>query len=111
MFHLFKGQQLLVLNKYIWHLVVQAIPVALARAATEDVEFRRGLPRNYLGIEFEDNDNAKLSFTSTAQTLMSKLATYLPFCLGDGVDQLGAQLMHDALPPVLTLCMYCCTIY
>lgn len=78
------------------------MPIALKRAAAEDVEFRRGLPLNYLGLEFHGNDLAKTQFVNTAMTLMSRLGHFMSESLGAGVDQMGAQFMHDALPPVFT---------
>lgn len=83
-------------------LPCQALPIALKRAAAEDVEFRRGLPLNYLGLEFHGNDLAKTQFVNTAMTLMSRLGHFMSLSLGAGVDQMGAQFMHDALPPVFT---------
>lgn len=78
------------------------MPIALKRAAAEDVEFRRGLPLNYLGLEYHGNNSAKIQFVNTAETLMSRLGHFMSLSLGAGVDQMGAQFMHDALPPVFT---------
>lgn len=66
------------------------------------MEFRRGLPLNYLGLEYHGNDSAKTQFVNTAMTLMSRLGHFMSLSLGAGVDQMGAQFMHDALPPVFT---------
>lgn len=78
------------------------MPIALKRAAAEDVEFRRGLPLNYLGLEYHGDDSAKTQFLDTAMSLMFRLGHYVSLSLGAGVDQMGAQFMHDALPPVFT---------
>uniref|UniRef100_A0A1B6GDQ5 Bifunctional lysine-specific demethylase and histidyl-hydroxylase n=1 Tax=Cuerna arida TaxID=1464854 RepID=A0A1B6GDQ5_9HEMI len=83
-------------------LLEKALPLALKRAAAEDVEFRRGLPRNYLNIEHHGNDVEKKAFTDTATRLVARLGHFLNLSLGAGVDQMGAQFMHDALPPVFT---------
>jgi len=83
-------------------LLEKALPLALKKAAAEDVEFRKGLPRGYLDLEYHSSDAAKQSFTSTADSLIAKLGPYLQLCLGAAVDQMGAQFMHDALPPVIT---------
>lgn len=79
---------------------MQTLPIALKRAAAEDVEFRRGLPRDYLGIE--NLKREKKGFLHTALGLMKRLEHHLIHSLGAGVDQMGAQFMHDALPPVFT---------
>lgn len=81
---------------------MQTLPIALKRAAEEDVEFRRGLPRDYLGIENRRNHAEKRGFLQTALGLVKRLEHYVSLSLGAGVDQMGAQFMHDALPPVFT---------
>ncbi|XP_054262070.1 ribosomal oxygenase 1-like [Macrosteles quadrilineatus] len=83
-------------------LLEKALPLALKKAAENDVEFRRGLPRDYLGLEHHGSVREKQTFVSTAHSLMEKLSHYLQLSLGAGVDLMGAQFMHDALPPVFT---------
>uniref|UniRef100_A0A1B6LY87 Bifunctional lysine-specific demethylase and histidyl-hydroxylase n=1 Tax=Graphocephala atropunctata TaxID=36148 RepID=A0A1B6LY87_9HEMI len=83
-------------------LFEKALPLALRKAAAEDVEFRRGLPRDYLNVEHRGSNQERLAITYTAKRLMARLGHYMELSLRAGVDQMGAQFMHDALPPVLT---------
>jgi len=84
--------------------LAKLVPGAIEIAQEEDIEFRKGLPINYLlhnGVAF-DSDNPtedrKKFFDKTAK-LMKKLIDYMP--LDAAVDQMGKQFIHDSLPPCL----------
>eukprot|EP00088_Acartia_fossae_P053775 TRINITY_DN6138_c0_g1_i1.p1 TRINITY_DN6138_c0_g1~~TRINITY_DN6138_c0_g1_i1.p1 ORF type:complete len:508 (+),score=61.53 TRINITY_DN6138_c0_g1_i1:35-1558(+) len=82
-------------------LLEKLLPAALEVAAQEDVEFREGLPRNYLNIagavHSESTSSERTSFKNKIKKLMGKLFDYAP--VDAAVDQMGKKLMYDALPP------------
>ena len=83
--------------------LIQALPEALLKAAKEDVEFRKGLPYGYLhctGLASYRRQQQRKHFLSKAKALVEKLVQYID--LDSAADKMGAQFMHDALPPVLT---------
>lgn len=69
----------------------------------EDVEFRHGLPRDFLehlGVAHCDRISEKRKmFLNKLRILTDKLFRYAP--VDAAADQLGKQLVHDALPPML----------
>jgi len=79
------------------------LPAALELATQEDIEFRRGLPRNFLQVmgvaNSENNSTDRAQFMDHAKTLIGKLFNYAP--VDDAADQLGKRLMHNILPPHL----------
>uniref|UniRef100_A0A665WPH5 Bifunctional lysine-specific demethylase and histidyl-hydroxylase n=1 Tax=Echeneis naucrates TaxID=173247 RepID=A0A665WPH5_ECHNA len=85
-------------------LLEKVVPAALEIAMEEDVEFRQGLPLDYLtfmGIQNSDKDDTRRSkFLSRIETLMKKLVDYAP--VDAAVDQKAKDFLHDCLPPVLT---------
>jgi len=90
-------------NSYI-DLLEAAVPRALELVSEADVEFRKGLPRNYLdfmGVAYQDNDDDedRQAFIAHMKTLWDKLFDQLP--LDGAADQLGIKFHRDALPPVL----------
>lgn len=80
------------------------LPGAIEIAMQEDVEFRKGLPINYLlnnGVAFDSekiSEDRKKFFDKTAR-LMKKLIDYVP--IDAAVDQMGKQYIHDSLPPYI----------
>jgi len=84
-------------------LFEKMLPAALATAAAEDVEFREGLPRDYLsfmGVAHEDKSSeGRSAFIAKASNLLSKLISNAP--LDAACDQMGKKLMLEALPPAL----------
>ena len=86
-------------------LLEKLLPGALAVASQENVEFRQGLPRDFLlnmGVVNEGKDTAgRKQFVEKVKTLMKKLIDYAP--IDAACDQLGKKLMHDVLPPALEL--------
>uniref|UniRef100_H2SC20 Bifunctional lysine-specific demethylase and histidyl-hydroxylase n=1 Tax=Takifugu rubripes TaxID=31033 RepID=H2SC20_TAKRU len=85
-------------------LLQRMLPAALEIAMEEDVEFRRGLPLDYLtymGVQNSDLDDPRRpKFLSQIETLMKKLASYCP--VDAAVDQKARDFLHDCLPPMLT---------
>lgn len=85
-------------------LLQKLIPAALEIAMEEDVEFRQGLPLDYLtymGVQNSDKDDPRRTkFFSRVESLMSRLPNYAP--VDAAVDQKSRDFLHDCLPPVLT---------
>ncbi|KAL4630418.1 bifunctional lysine-specific demethylase and histidyl-hydroxylase NO66 [Arapaima gigas] len=85
-------------------LLQKLVPAALEMAMEEDVEFRQGLPLDYLtymGVQNSDKDDMRRAeFTGHLLGLMKKLADYAP--VDAAVDQKAKEFLHDCLPPVLT---------
>ncbi|XP_027700772.1 ribosomal oxygenase 1 [Vombatus ursinus] len=85
-------------------LLEPLLPAALQAAVEEDVEFRRGLPRDYLdymGVQHsESGDPRRGPFLEKVQRLLARMAQYAPV---DAVaDQRAKGFLHDCLPPVLS---------
>lgn len=85
-------------------LLEKMMPAALASAMEEDVDYRKGLPTDYLsymGVCNSDNEGKqRKAFMKKIEQLVGKLFSYAP--VDPAVDQMGKRLMHDALPPYLT---------
>ncbi|XP_070705504.1 ribosomal oxygenase 1 [Pempheris klunzingeri] len=85
-------------------LLQKVVPAALEIAMEEDVEFRQGLPLEYLtymGVQNSDKDDPRRAkFLSRVDGLMKKLANYAP--VDAAVDQKAREFLHDCLPPMLT---------
>ncbi|XP_014913150.1 ribosomal oxygenase 1 isoform X1 [Poecilia latipinna] len=85
-------------------LLQKVIPAALEVAMEEDVEFRRGLPLNYLtymGVQNSDKEDPRREiFLSRVEKLIKKLPNFAP--VDAAVDQKAKEFFHDCLPPVLT---------
>lgn len=93
-------------------LLEKALPEALLKAAKEDVEFRKGLPYGYLhctGLASYRRQQQRKHFLSKAKALVEKLVQYID--LDSAADKMGAQFIHDALPPVLTPDETNCSVY
>ncbi|XP_044025410.1 ribosomal oxygenase 1 [Siniperca chuatsi] len=85
-------------------LLQKVVPAALEIAMEEDVEFRQGLPLDYLtymGVQNSDKDDPRRTkFFSRIESLMKKLTNYAP--VDAAVDQKARDFLHDCLPPMLT---------
>ncbi|XP_024146318.1 ribosomal oxygenase 1 isoform X2 [Oryzias melastigma] len=84
-------------------LMQKVVTAALEIAMEEDVEFRKGLPLDYLtymGVQNSDKDPRREKFLSQIENLMKKLPDYAP--VDAAVDQKAKDFLHDCLPPVLT---------
>ncbi|NWI21302.1 RIOX1 oxygenase, partial [Crypturellus soui] len=85
-------------------LLEKLLPAALQMALEEDVEYRQGLPMDYLGymgVAHSDVvDARRTAFVEKVQSLVKKLISYAP--IDAAVDQRAKSFLHDCLPPVLT---------
>ncbi|XP_042646865.1 ribosomal oxygenase 1 [Tyto alba] len=85
-------------------LLEKLLPAALQMALEEDVEYRQGLPMDYLGYMGVANsdtlDVRRMAFVEKVQGLIKKLVDYAP--IDAAVDQRAKSFLHDCLPPVLT---------
>ncbi|XP_069886768.1 ribosomal oxygenase 1 [Dipodomys merriami] len=88
-----------------WGDFVEAVlPLAIQAAMEENVEFRRGLPRDfmdYMGAQHSDSkDPRRTAFMEKVRVLVARLGHFAPV---DAVaDQRAKDFIHDSLPPVLT---------
>ncbi|XP_020665844.3 ribosomal oxygenase 1 [Pogona vitticeps] len=84
-------------------LLEKLLPAALQIAVEEDVEYRQGLPIDYLeymGVLNSDHvDPRRAAFIQKINTLITKLVDYAP--VDAAVDQKTKAFLHDCLPPVL----------
>jgi bifunctional lysine-specific demethylase and histidyl-hydroxylase NO66 len=75
----------------------------LETALEDDVEFRRGLPLDYLqyvGVAHCEYESSKRTeFIAKLKTLTDKIFGLAP--IDAAADQMAKTLMHDALPPNL----------
>lgn len=94
-------------------LLEKLMPTALQAAIEEDVEFRKGLPRDYLnimGIANSDVDSPqRTAFLQKIQQLMKKLISYAP--VDAACDQMAKQYIHDSLPPVISEAEKSCSVF
>ncbi|XP_049763827.1 ribosomal oxygenase 1 isoform X1 [Schistocerca cancellata] len=86
-------------------ILEKMLPAALSVATEETVDFRRGLPVDYLqymGVAHSDKtgDERREAFITQLHQLFDKLWEHLP--IDAAVDQMAKEFMHDAFPPVLT---------
>ncbi|XP_019118822.2 ribosomal oxygenase 1 [Larimichthys crocea] len=85
-------------------LMQKMVPAALEIAMEEDLEFRQGLPLDYLtymGVQNSDKDDTRRKkFFSRIESLMKKLTSYAP--VDAAVDQKARDYLHDCLPPMLS---------
>ncbi|XP_028580193.2 ribosomal oxygenase 1 [Podarcis muralis] len=85
-------------------LLEKLLPAALQMAIEEDVDYRRGLPTDYLeymGVLNSDVvDPRRDAFMQKIRTLITKLMDFAP--VDAAVDQKAKAFLHDCLPPVLT---------
>ncbi|XP_077342613.1 ribosomal oxygenase 1 [Lithobates pipiens] len=94
-------------------LLEKLLPASLQIAAEEDVEFRKGLPLDYLeymGVQNADlEDPRRNAFIEKVHSLMKKLTEYAP--VDATVDQKAKAFLHDCLPPVLTPAEKACSVF
>ncbi|XP_072265258.1 ribosomal oxygenase 1 isoform X2 [Pyxicephalus adspersus] len=93
-------------------LLEKLLPASLQIAAEEDVEFRKGLPLDYLeymGVQNADlEDPRRKAFMEKVHSMMKKLTEYAP--VDAAVDQKAKEFLHDCLPPVLTAAERDCSV-
>ncbi|XP_012939129.1 ribosomal oxygenase 1 [Aplysia californica] len=94
-------------------LLKKLLPAAIDLAVSENVEFRTGLPRdylNYMGIVHSEKDlPERQGFMDKVQSLIRTMMETLP--LDSACDQMGRRLMHDAMPPVLSEAEKSCSVH
>jgi bifunctional lysine-specific demethylase and histidyl-hydroxylase NO66 len=77
------------------------LPGAIETAMSENVEYRRGLPLNYLmntGIAFDSKTtNDRKEFIKKTENLIKNLVKFAP--IDAAVDQMAKQYIGDSLPP------------
>ncbi|CAL8317754.1 unnamed protein product [Merluccius merluccius] len=85
-------------------LLAKLVPAALGVAMEEDVEYRQGLPMDYLtymGVQNSDKEDPRRErFLSRMGGLIQKLAGYAP--VDAAVDEKAKEFLHDCLPPALS---------
>lgn len=85
-------------------LLLKMVPAALNIAMEENVDYRQGLPPDYLtymGVQNSDKDDPRRAkFFSRVQSLIKKLADYAP--IDAAVDLKARDFIHDCLPPMFT---------
>ncbi|XP_037799483.1 ribosomal oxygenase 1-like isoform X2 [Penaeus monodon] len=101
-------------QKNTWgHFLQKMLPQAVSVAMAEDVEFRRGLPRNYLncmGIaNMDHNIEGREAFIKKVGEMVGRMLEMAP--LDAAVDQMGTGFMHDCLPPFLTGVDKSCSVF
>ncbi|CAI9569143.1 unnamed protein product [Staurois parvus] len=93
-------------------LLEKLLPASLQIAAEEDVEFRQGLPLDYMeymGVQNADlEDPRRNAFMEKVHSLVKKLTEYAP--VDAAVDQKAKQFLHDCLPPALTPAEKACSV-
>lgn len=93
-------------------LLEKLLPSAIKSAVSKDIDFRRGLPLQYLKYAGEANrdvnSDIKSVFKKTVEKLVKKLVDYVD--VDGAVDQLGRKFMRDALPPVFSTEEKLCTV-
>ncbi|XP_069787027.1 ribosomal oxygenase 1 isoform X2 [Narcine bancroftii] len=102
-------------QKNTWGDVLRKLfPAALEWAIEDDIEFREGLPLDYMeymGVQNSERegDPRRQVFNKKIYSLMKKLLKYAP--IDAAVDQKAKDFIHDCLPPVLTKEELACTVY
>ncbi|CAL1540945.1 unnamed protein product [Lymnaea stagnalis] len=94
-------------------LLQKLLPAAIEIAMEENVEFRTGLPRNYLNymgiVHSEKEIPERKAFVEKVQTLVTSILDSLP--VDSACDQMGKQLMYDSMPPVLSEGEKMCSVH
>lgn len=85
-------------------LLQKMLPAALEIAMENDLEFREGLPHdylNYMGVAtLESSTKKRAAFIDKVKNLFDKLFTYASPDMA--ADQMSKKFLHDVLPPYLT---------
>ncbi|KAJ8926428.1 hypothetical protein NQ314_021216 [Rhamnusium bicolor] len=85
-------------------LLEHVLPEALKKAASDDVEFREGLPLNYLKhlgwVNKADQSNERSAVINKVNKLMQTLINYVD--VDQAADKLGRKFMYDSMPPILS---------
>ena len=85
-------------------LLEKVLSTAIKSAMENDVEFRKGLPTDYLSFmgkaHCNDTSSKRNEFIERVTELASKVVTSV--AIDSGVDEMGKRFIHDTLPPYLT---------
>ncbi|XP_056635922.1 ribosomal oxygenase 1 isoform X1 [Diorhabda sublineata] len=85
-------------------LLEHALPAALKLAASEEMEFRKGLPLNYLKhvgyVNKGDKSKERKRIMQNVEKLLESLKKYVD--VDGAADQLGRKFMYDSMPPILS---------
>ena len=85
-------------------LLEKVLSTAVISAMQNDVEFRKGLPVDYLSFMGKAHCNKESTkrdeFIERVTRLASKVVTKV--AIDSGVDEMGKRFIHDTLPPYLT---------
>nr|CAH7755253.1 unnamed protein product [Callosobruchus chinensis] len=85
-------------------LLENMLPSALKRAAMDNIEFRQGLPLNFLKhlgyVNKGNSSEQRQTVVDHVKNLMKILTRYVD--VDEGADKLGRKFMYDSLPPVLS---------
>ncbi|XP_025103445.1 ribosomal oxygenase 1-like [Pomacea canaliculata] len=94
-------------------LLEQLVPQAVQLAIEENVEFRRGLPRDYnryMGIAHSEKDSAdRKQFIKTVEELVKSIVKHLP--VDAACDQLSKASLISALPPAISEQEKACSVH
>ncbi|KAK5643293.1 hypothetical protein RI129_007138 [Pyrocoelia pectoralis] len=85
-------------------LMEHVLKYTLSAAASDDVEFREGLPLQYLqhcGFANDDCDSKmRMTLKKKVKRLLTKMIDHLD--IDSAADELGKQFMWDSMPPIPT---------
>ena len=85
-------------------LLEKVLSTAIKSAMENDVEFRKGLPTDYLSFmgkaHCNDATSKRNEFIERVTELASKVVNGA--AIDSGVDEMGKRFIHDTLPPYLT---------
>ncbi|CAH1402056.1 unnamed protein product [Nezara viridula] len=100
-----------VYQKTAWcDLLEKLLPLTLKKAASLDVDYRKGLPLGYLksaGLVHK-NSSSRKEIVKVLKKLVNKLNDFLE--TDAAIDQMGLSFIHDSLPPVFTASETVCTV-
>ena len=83
--------------------LLKLLPGAIEQAMSEDIEYRHGMPINYLmnhGVAYEGDKKIskdRTLFKDKCEKLVKKLVKYLP--IDAAADQMAKSYIHESLPP------------
>ena len=85
-------------------LLEKVFASAISSAMQDDIDFRKGLPIDYLSCMGTTNTNSdstkRRNFIGRVTDLMSRVVTHAS--IDSGADLMAKKFIHDSLPPYLT---------
>lgn len=101
-----------VYQKTAWcDLLEKLLPLTLKKAASLDVDYRKGLPLGYLksaGLVHK-NSSSRKEVVKVLKKLVNKLSDFIE--TDAAIDQMGLSFIHDSLPPVFSASETACTVF